>query len=124
MIESLIFPKIHYGAGTACFRIKSTENDTFDTRLYNSARAHWARLERHIQCAVFKTPAADGLIGLLNGNQLRMRQCFLPRFADVVSCSDDLAIVNNDCAARNLTVFACVYRLIDRFLNEYYIGHI
>ena len=70
--------------------------------MHQRARAHRARLLRHVQIALIQPPIADHTLRLRDRQHLRMGRRILQRLHLVVSPRDDFALVDDDGADRHL----------------------
>ena len=82
-------------------------NATIDARLVHKARAHDARLERHIHRAAAQAPAAQLLRGSFHRHELCVARRVLVCLAAVVSRSDNTRLIKHAPARGG------VYRVVD-----------
>jgi len=94
MIETLVRRQFVKSAATTGFLIVRAEVNRFQSAVYERARAHCARLERHVHFAIRKIPA-EFFVGVFERDDFRVRNCRIVPFFSVVAFRDDLAVQND-----------------------------
>ena len=87
-------------------------------REHDRARAHRARLERHVEHAVEHPPRAELRGGLAQRQDLGVRGGVLAQLALVVAGPDDLAVLDHDGPDRDVVVLERALRLAQREPHE------
>src|ERR1039458_5838405 len=99
MIEDL-----EHGMHSACLRVFGSVNQPADPRMSDSAGAHRAGLNRHVDFAVEQTVVADGRSGFTQREDLSVCRGIVGRKRTVASPAYDSALAHDDCSDGDLAL--------------------
>ena len=88
----------------------------------DSAGAHRAGLNRHVEIAVEQTIVADGRSGFAQRENLGVCRGIVGRERTVASPADDSALAHDDCSDGNLAQRQRTLRLTKRFFHPEFVG--
>jgi hypothetical protein len=106
MVQSRITTDGEQAVDCACFGVGSSVNEARDPRRNESARAHGARLERHVERRALQSPVPEFSCRFAQREGFRVGDRILELFAAVV-VTRELAAVrrNHDAPDGDVTVF-------------------
>ena len=87
----------------ALFGIQRSKNDAAKSCLNHGPGAHRAGFQSHVQVNIKKPPGLEMQGGLLNRQELGVRQRVVVDFTAVIAATDDLAVEHCHCAHRNFS---------------------
>ena len=135
VVEPLVLVHRVQRAERAGFRIRRAVHAPANARLVHEARAHDARLQRHVHGAVGQPPRVQHFGGALHRKELRMSRRILRCLAQVACPCDDLrllqrtprgridGLVYDDGADGNLAEPFGAARLVDGHAHVVFVGH-
>lgn len=121
MVEALVAIEVIEAPQRAALGVRRSIDAPVYARVDHKARAHKARLQRHVNRAARQAPAAQHARSFHHGRKLRMGRRILIAFAQVVGAGDNLAVVNHHGANGHLARALSGSRLLQGLLHKAFV---
>src|SRR5262245_11131413 len=96
VVEALLVHDVEDRTAGAGDRVVGAVDDAGDARVDQRARAHGARLERHVNFRAFQAPVLERLGGLGDGDHLGVGRRVVEGLDLVVGPAEDMAFMDDD----------------------------
>ena len=121
MVEALVAIEVIKAPQRTALGVRCSIDAPVYARVDHKARAHEARLQRHVNRAARQAPAAQYSRSFHHGRKLRMGRWILIAFAQVVSAGDNFAVVNHHGANGYLARARSGSRLLQGLLHKAFV---
>jgi len=98
VVEAWILHEVPEGTGETRFPVRGPKHQCVHAREHESARAHRAWLERHVEGAAVQSPRTDGFAGRAQREDLGVGGRIPVAFPPVAGCGQDFLAPGHDSA--------------------------
>jgi hypothetical protein len=122
MIELRMVKHLQHGVNRAGFGVFSAVDEPPDTRVGDGAGTHRARLEGHIKITIEQPVVTNGLPGLAERQDLRVRRGVVSAERAVASPAYDTRVADDDSADGHFAQGECTFCLAQGFCHPEFVG--